>query len=252
MRWLGPADAILALLLGCASLPAAACTPAPDYRVPTNLELAAEADSIVLAQVIAGQLDEGGDPFASTVTIRPLEALKGPLPEGDVVLEGMMLSRDAGPELGMLSNPSEFERAHPVSYVGGCIRYVFPLGTTALFFLERQGGEWVPAGGPFSRWAEDVGGPQAPWVQLVRLYLGALDQPAAERAAWLEARREALRARADDPVAQLMAADIARQLGPLPTGDAYAQLDDADAAATEAVIEAEIRRLRQAAIEAGN
>jgi hypothetical protein len=247
-----PLAAALALALGGAAVPAAACTPAPDYRAPTNLELAAEAEAIVLARVVAGELDAGGDPFESTITIRPLEALKGPLPEGDIALKGMMLSRDAGPEYGMLSNPGEFERAHPVSYVGGCIRYVFPLGTTALFFLERQEREWVPAGGAFSRWAEDVGGPQAPWVQLVRLYLGALERPEAERAAWLEARSEALRARADDPLAQLMAADISRQLSPGPAGDAHAQLDDADPVETEAAIEAEIRRLRQAAIEAGN
>jgi len=242
----------LALALGCASAAAPACSPAPDYRVPTNLELVAGAGTIVLAQVVAGQLDEGGDPFESTVTIRPLEALKGPLPEGDIALKGMMLSRDAGQELGMISDPREFERAHPVSYVGGCIRYVFPLGTTALFFLERRGGEWVPAGGAFSRWAEDVTGPAAPWVEVVRLYLRAAELPEGERAAWLGAQREALRARADDPVAQLMAADIGRQLGPPVAGEAYAHLDVAGPAVTESTIEAEIRRLRQAAIEAGN
>ena len=248
LRLLGPA---LALALAFPSA-AAACSPMPGYRATTNLELVAEAEAIVLAQVVAGHLDEGGDPFASTVTIRPLEALKGPLPDGDIALKGMMLSRDAGPELGMLSDPREFERAHPVSYVGGCIRYVFPLGTTALFFLERRGGEWVPAGGAFSRWAEDVTGPSAPWVELVRLYLRAAQLPAGERPAWLGAQREALRARADDPVAQLMAADIGRQLGPAPAGDAHAQLDPADPAATESAVEAEVRRLRQAAIEAGN
>jgi len=50
----------------------------------------------------------------------------------------MMLSRDAGPELGMVSSPYEFERAHPVSYIGGCVRFIFPLGTTALFFLRQD------------------------------------------------------------------------------------------------------------------
>lgn len=246
------AAAALALALGCAALPAAACSPPPGYRMPSNLELAAAADAILLGKVVAGALDPGGDPFESTVTIRPLEALKGSLPAGDVVLKGMMLSRDAGPEFAMLSNPTEFARAHPVSYLGGCIRYVFPLGTTALFFLERRDGEWVPADGVFVRWAEDVTGPDAPWVELVRLYLAALDRPEGERAAWLEARREALRGRADDPVAQLMAADIGRQLGETPARDVHLVLDDADPAAAEAAIAAEIRRLRQAAIEAGN
>ena len=92
----------------------------------------------------------------------------------------------------------------------------------------------------------------APWVELVRLYLRAADLTEAERAPWLETRREALRARADDPVAQLMAADIGRQLGPQIAGDAYVQLAEEDPAATESAVEAEVRRLRQAAIEAGN
>lgn len=246
------AVAALALALGCAALPAAACSPAPGYRMPSNLELVAEADAILLGKVVAGELDPDGDPFASTITIRPLAAIKGPLPEGDVTLAGMMLSRDAGPEFAMLSNPTEFARAHPVSYLGGCIRYVFPLGTTALFFLERRDGAWAPADGVFVRWAEDVTGPDAPWVELVRLYLAALDRPEAERSAWLEARREELRARSDDPIAQLMAADIGRQLGETPAHDVHVVLDDADPAAAEAAIAAEIRRLQEGAIEAGN
>lgn len=219
--------------------------------MPSNLELAGQAESIVLARVVAGALDDDGDPFASTITIRPLAALKGPLPEGDIALYGMMLAKDADPELGMVSSPYEFERAHPVSYIGGCVRFVFPLGTTALFFLDREQDKWVPAGGAFSRWAEDVPDANAPWVELVRLYLRAAALPEGERAALLQAEREALFAKTDDPVAQLMAADIARQLAPSRQPDAYALLDD-DPAATEGTVEAEWRRLRRAGIEAGN
>jgi hypothetical protein len=242
-----------ALALALVAAPAAACTPAPGYRVPSNLELTAGAEAIVLAQVVAGALDEGGDPFASTITLRPLEALKGPLPAGEIALRGMMLARDAGPELGLLSNPYEFERAHPNSYIGACTRFVFPLGTTALVFL-RAGldGQWVPAGGAFSRWAEDVPGPDAPWVALVRLYLRAAALPEGERAALLEGERAALLARADDPVAQLMAADVARQLVAPTPGDAYAQLGSESPAEVESAVEAALRKMRQAAIEAGN
>ena len=244
---------IAGLALGTATLPASACSLAPGYRVPSNLELAREAETILLAQVIAGQLDEGDDPFESTITLHPLAALKGPLPDGDIALKGMMLSRDAGPEYGMLSDPTEFERAHPVSYVGGCIRYVFPLGTTALFFLDRdQKGQWDPVSDPFSRWAEDVPGPDAPWAELVRLYVHASALPESERAAYLEGQREVLRAQPDNPVAQLMAADIARQLAPVPPEDASEQLASEDSAALDSAVEADLRRLRRAAIEAGN
>ena len=209
--------------------------------------------SLVLAQVVAGALDPGGDPFRSTITIHPLEALKGPLPEGDIALPGMMLSRDAGPEFGMVSSPYEFERAHPASYTGACTRFVFPLGTTALFFLRTDHeGHWAPAGEAFSRWAEDVPGREAPWVELVRLYVRAAALPGAERTALLDSERTTLLTRTGDPVAQLMAADVARQLGPPQQGDAFAQLSSDEPAATESSVEAALRRMRQSAIEAGN
>src|SRR5690606_33202515 len=100
----------------------------------------------------------------------------------------------------------------PISYIGGCIRYMFPRGTTALFFLTREQGEWSFSGDPFSRWAEDVPGPDAPWVKLTELYARAAALPEAERKALLEAERGRLAADPGDPVALLMAADIARQL----------------------------------------
>lgn len=249
LRWI---VASVALALSVA-VPVAACTPAPGYRVPGNLELAGEAQAIVLARVVAGALDEGGDPFASTITIHPLEAIKGPLPEGEIALYGMMLSRDADPELGMVSSPYEFVSAHPVSYIGACVRFIFPLGTTALFFLRQdEAGKWVPAGGAFSRWAEDVPGPDAPWVTLARLYTRAAALPEAERRALLEAERATLQRRADDPVAQLMAADVGRQLAASRQGDAYALLDDEEPAEVESSVEAALRQMRGAAIEAGN
>ena len=253
MRKLRPILACLALALAAATVPVAACEPGPGYHTPGNLELVAAAPTIVLAQVVAGNLDPGGDPFKSTITIRPLEALKGPLPDGDIALAGMMLSRDAGQELGMVSSPYEFERAHPVSYIGACTRFVFPLGTTALFFLRTDHeGKWAPAGEAFSRWAEDVPGRDAPWVTLVRLYLRAAALPEGERVALLDSERTALLARRDDPVAQLMAADVARQVAPAQQGDAYALLGDERPADVESSVEAALRRMRQSAIEAGN
>jgi hypothetical protein len=251
---------LVAALLVAAPVAGSACSVGPDYRVPTNLELAAQAESIVLARVIAGELDPGEDPFESTVTVRPLAAVKGPLPQGDIVLKGLMLTRDAGQEYAALSNPYEFEVAHPISYIGGCIRYLFPLGTTALFFLRPDPEEvWAPAGAPFARWAEDVPDADAPWVQLVRLYVRAAELPEEDRAELLEGEREALAARADDPIAQLMARDIARQLaGPnqpwntLIGRELRPSDEQEDPAAVESSVEAVIEAMRRAAIEAGN
>src|SRR5690606_40587597 len=83
-RVMRAAVAALALALGCAALPAAACSPPAGYRMPSNLELVAEADAILLCKVVAGGLAPDGDTYAITITIRPHAAIKGPLPEGDV------------------------------------------------------------------------------------------------------------------------------------------------------------------------
>ena len=246
----------LALALALAAAPAAACSPAPDYRVPTNLELAGHADSIVVARVVGTHRDESGQPTA--LVIRPLAAVKGPMPGGDIALTGMVLAADG--QGGSPSDPHEFERAHPQAYSGACIRRVFPLGATALFFLRTDHeGMWAPAGTAFNRWAEDVADENAPWVQLARLYTVASGLPPEDRAPFLEDEREALLARAGQdqtgPLAQLMAEDIARQLAgpqapppppPDPFEEAFRQPGE------ESAVEASLKAMRQGAVEAGN
>jgi hypothetical protein len=74
----------------------------------------------------------------------------------------------------------------------------------------------VPAGGPFSRWAEDVAGEDAPWAQLALFYARIAPLPEDQRTALIEAEREALLARADEPAAQAMAADLDRTLAAPP------------------------------------
>jgi hypothetical protein len=240
------------LALALAPAAAAACSPGADYRVPSNLELAGQAETIVLARVVAGELDEE-DPAEGTVTIHPLEAIKGPLPQGDIALKGMMLAEHVGDGSDALSNPYEFQRAHPVSYWGACIRYVFPLGTTALFFLRTDHeGMWAPAGDAFSRWAEDVADANAPWVQLARLYTIAAALPEEDRAPFLEDEREALLARTGEPLARLMAGDIARQLA-APDAPQADTLENAfREPGEESAVEAVLKAMRQGAGEAGN
>src|SRR6187551_2817042 len=52
VRKVRPILVSLALALALATVPAAACEPGPGYHTPTNLELAATAPTIVLAQVV--------------------------------------------------------------------------------------------------------------------------------------------------------------------------------------------------------
>lgn len=214
-----PFALVAALSLAAVTLatPAVACSVTANYRVPTNLELAEEAELVLLGRVV-GEVG-GVDPWDTRLLVEPVRAIKGEMPEGTVSLAGSGLVPENRPDFAILSNPYELNQAHPLSYIGGCIRYMFPAGTTALFFLERapDGEGWRPSGGPFSRWAEDVLVEEAPWLRLARFYAEVAAVPESEQAALLEAERARLAALAEDPVAQLMAADIARQIeGPNP------------------------------------
>jgi hypothetical protein len=201
---------ILAVTLAVLPAAALACSPAPGYRVPTNLELAAQADAIVLGRVLA---DEGEGPDGEgRITVHPLAAYKGLTPGQDFPLQGMALATGPLAEYAERSDPLELEKPHPASYDGACVRRVFGPGATVLFFFKRDEGNWVPAGGPFSRWAEDVTGEDAPWVQLTRFYARVAGLPEEERRELLEAERDALLSNTDDPEAQAMGGDIDRQL----------------------------------------
>lgn len=205
---------LAAAVLVAAPLPAAACSVAADYRIPTNLELVESADLILLATVDSGTaMDAIDDPDAMRIDITPVASIKGDIAAAPTTLPIAL----APARLAIPSHPYDLENAHPLSQIGGCIRYMVPKGSRVLFFLNRSDDGWAPAGEPFSRWAEDVLTDDAPWLQIVRLYAEAAALPAGDRAPYLTARRDEYGAHRDDPVAQLIAADIARQLaGPNP------------------------------------
>lgn len=190
---------------------AQACSLVSDYRVPTNLELTGQSELILRGRVI-GEV-EGENSWDGKLLVEPFEALKGEMPKGTVEISGVgLVPMPDERGFGLLSNPYQLEAAHPLSYIGGCIRYMFPKGTTVLFFLEEREGEWRPSGGPFTRWAEDVLGTDAPWIRLSRFYASVPTDDATRRKAVLEAERDRLWKLSDDPVAALMAQDIERQL----------------------------------------
>ncbi len=239
---------LVSLALAASPAAAAACTLGAGYRAPTNLELTGHAETIVLARVTGQHQDERGRPTA--VVITPIAAIKGEMPQGDIALSGMSLAEG---ERAVPSRPFEFERPHPDAYAGACIRTRHALGATALFFLRTgHEGMWAPAGTAFSRWAEDVADAEAPWVQLARLYTVAAGLPAEDRAPFLEDEREALLARTGEPLAQLMADDIARQIAgpapppPDPFEEAFRQPGE------ESAVDAALRRMRLPEGEAGN
>lgn len=198
---------LAALALIALPLPALACSPVSGYRVPTNLELVGQADMILLATVIGGTpADAGGD--AMRIDLRPDVVLKGD-PAAAPTSLGIALAAD---RYALPSNPYDLAEAHPLAFIGGCYRYMVPKGSRVLFLLRGTKGHWIPAGGPFSRWAEDVLTDDAPWFDAVKFYIEVQELPEAGRKAALGKRRDELRAKADDFVAQILAEDIDRQI----------------------------------------
>lgn len=198
---------LAALALVAAPIPAAACSPAMGYHVPTNMELVEQADLILIGKVTSGDFEPDSTP-EQMIEILPEAAIKGSLPAAPLALAGM-IAPDAD---AILSNPYELHDPHPQALDGACNRYMFPGGSRVLFFLTWEGDHWRPAGGPFSRWAEDVLTDEAPWLVVTRLYAEIAALPASERAAALTTRRSDYGAEYDNPVAQLIARDIDRQL----------------------------------------
>jgi hypothetical protein len=218
MRRPGTLAPRLAAVLSLTAAPGAAlaCSPAPGYHVPTNFELAEAANLVVLGEVVSGGQGVALDPDAATITVHPLATLKGLTPGADIALAGMSLARPGDAAAGQTSEPLAFGDSHPQALTGACIRRVFPLGAKALFFLRRENGQWVPAGGPFSRWAEDVAGPEAPWAQLAALYAQASLLPPEQAREMIETEHAALVGRPDDPRAVATAADLERSLAAPP------------------------------------
>lgn len=190
--------------------PAQACSPLPGYRVPTNLELAERADTIVVGTVERAITSGEGDPPGYAITIvRPTLLLKGSkLPE-QVELEGWMADSRMS---STRSDPRELFQPNPDSFHGGCVRYIFEPGMKLVLFYERKAGQLRFARYPFARVSEDVPSDNAPWVRAVRLYVEIAALPKSQRREALITRRDALLAAKDDPDAALLAADIERQL----------------------------------------
>ena len=208
MRFLLTFAALTAIL----APPATACSPAPGARIPTNIELVDRSDLILVGTVTGGTSDFDAGEW--NIVITPVAALKGILPQGEVTLDAMIAP---DPESALLSNPYDLAMAHPQAMAGACNRYAFPLGSRVLFFLQKDGDGWAPANGLFARWAEDVLTDDAPWLAATKYYVAVQAMPEAERNAALTARRDELRGQRRDPVAQLLADDIDRQLaGPNP------------------------------------
>jgi len=193
------------------SLPrdAGACSVTREYIAPSNYELIADSQTIVLARasstVTAGTAD--GYPGIKHEVV---EVLKGTgLAKGDSIVTSGTTDRYRG-----RGKQSDFSRARPGAYAGSCIAYDYALGEHYLLLLELQDGHWVVSGPPFTRANEEVDASGDPWVAAVRAYVrvAALKAPAARRKQLrkLQKRGEAKKA---SPAHALLAGDIASHFG---------------------------------------
>ena len=204
----GPGIVSLGLAAGLiAASPAAACSVEPGYRAPSALEMAEQAEIVLLGIVESGPL-EYDSRVGAAVVVRPTALLKGASLPAEWRLSGTVAEEG----YGVPSDPRELVYAHPQSFAGMCVRTLFVRGSTILLFLRRSNGHLVAHWGPFARHAEDVPSPDSRWVRAVRLYIEVAALPPAERRAALVARQAALAARTGDADAQAVAADIGRQL----------------------------------------
>jgi hypothetical protein len=204
------------------SVPAGACSVAPDYRVPNTLELIKRADAIVVAEVIGAEAGDGGhDP---QIVFRPTNRIKGKTLPGDLRLSGVV----ADGEITVApSDPYELAAPHPDALTGGCRRYVFEQGSKLILFLDRKGEQFEIATYPFARSLEDLPFPEAPWARAVSMYLRIADLPEARHCEALKKRLQFHRVYSADFRAPIYAKDVERHIadmGNAPRHGAAAQL----------------------------
>lgn len=201
------------LLFGVALLaagPAAACSMIPGYKVPTNLELTAQADTIVIAVVEKQRPSK--DRWSAAVVARPMTLLKGAALPNVIELGGVIADDPRTRDLEA-SAPRELRAPHPGALSGGCVRHIFAKGMKLVLFLKSdESGRLVPYRSAFSRDAEDVTDENALWVKAVREYVPISLAPRGKRKALLRERIVSLRAMAADPDAQVIADDLAIEL----------------------------------------
>lgn len=189
------------------SVPAAACSVAPDYRVPNTLELIKRADAIVVAEVIGAEAGDGDhDP---QVVFRPMNRIKGNALPGDLRLSGVLAD---GENTVAPSDPYELAAPHPDALTGGCRRYVFERASKLILFLVRNGDQFEVATYPFTRSLEDLPFPDAPWAMAVSMYLRIADLPEARHCEALKKRLQFHRVYSADFRAPIYAKDVKRHI----------------------------------------
>ena len=203
---------VLAVAWAFAPVPAAACSVVSGYRVPTNIELVAEADLVVLARVVGAGVAPPGRHYDNRVWLQPIRAIKGRAP-ARLQAYGHLTRFMPGREEPYPLMVTPLDRAHPSAGWGACLRQAYRKGGLVVAMFRKQGAGFVQTGAPFSRAIEDVSGPDGLWVRAAMLYAKILaTTPPGDRRAAFAAERDRLLGRAGDAEARAIAEDIGRYL----------------------------------------
>ena len=206
-----PLPAIALAAAAFVATPAIACSVAPGYREPTALELAAEADTIVVATIVRG----AGPPrvFDRPGLLRPTLLLKGAALPPRLEMADIVLAGTPGVDgTAERSASRELRASHSDSLSGACGRMMFGSGMQLLLFLKRAAdGRLSVIRHAFARDAEDVSGRNALWVKAVREYAVIARSPRKSWPARLRTRAAELRA-LRHPDAAAVAADMAVEI----------------------------------------
>ena len=106
------------LLLATSATAAQACSVPSSYRVPTNLQLAEQADVIVLARVVDGGPTSFGE--VRKAELIPFEVIKGAVLPGPILIDDAILSTDRMKSTA--SDPRNLVDANPDAFSGSCNR----------------------------------------------------------------------------------------------------------------------------------
>ncbi len=189
------------------SVPAAACSVGPDYRVPNTIELVKRADAIVIAEVVGAEPGDGDR--EPQVVFRPTNRIKGKTLPGDLRLSGVLADDE---NTATPSDPYELAAPHPDALTGGCRRYVFEPGSKLILFLDRNGKQFEIATFPSARSLEDVPFPEAPWQMAVTLYVRIAELPERKQCAALKKQLQFHRKYSADFRAPIYAKDVERHI----------------------------------------
>lgn len=194
--------ATAALMMALIAGRAAACSVTGDYVRPSNFELVAMADAIVVATAEGPATAKVDDHTPTGVRFKVTATLKGQSP-------GTVVSNFASIGMTTPSDPNDLSAANGEAYAGPCNRMTYAQGGAYVLFLAKdEAGALRTIGIPFSRVNEDYTGENSLWIRTIRLYLDVQRDPdQMAQLTRLETLRDQLLTRAD-PVAKAQAADI--------------------------------------------